>query len=57
MLGDVNNVAVGLPRASRITLDQIERWRKPDEQVCIVTFNYDSFLEDALPVVGVKIEN
>jgi hypothetical protein len=36
-------------------LDQIERWRKPDEQVCLVTFNYDRLIEDALPAVGVEI--
>lgn len=36
-------------------LDQIERWRKPDEQVCLVTFNYDTILETALSAVGVEI--
>ena len=36
-------------------LDQIERWRKPNEQVCLVTFNYDRLIEDALPAVGVDI--
>lgn len=29
--------------------------RKPDEQVCIVTFNYDRLIEAALPAVGVEI--
>jgi len=38
-------------------LDQIERWREPDEQVCLVTFNYDRMIEDALPVVGVNIHD
>ena len=37
-------------------LDQIERWRKTDEQVCLVTFNYDTMIEGALPVVGVNIK-
>jgi hypothetical protein len=36
-------------------LDQIERWRKQTEEVCLVTFNYDRMIEDALPVVGVHI--
>jgi hypothetical protein len=38
-------------------LDQIERWRKPDEQVCLVTFNYDTMLETALSTVGVEIQS
>ncbi len=33
-------------------LDQINRWRKPDEMVALVTFNYDTLLEDAMSVVG-----
>jgi hypothetical protein len=37
-------------------LDQIERWRKPDEQVCLVTFNYDRMLETALSTVGIEIQ-
>jgi hypothetical protein len=37
-------------------LDLIARWRKPHEQVCLVTFNYDTLLEDALTVVGVNIK-
>jgi hypothetical protein len=36
-------------------LDQIQRWRKPDEQVCLVTFNYDTMLETALSKVGPEI--
>lgn len=36
-------------------LDDIERWRKPGEQVCLVTFNYDRLLERDLPTVGVNI--
>jgi hypothetical protein len=37
-------------------LDQIQRWRKPEQQVCLVTFNYDRMLEAALPSVGLNIE-
>jgi hypothetical protein len=37
-------------------LDQIERWRKPGQEVCLATFNYDTMLEAALPTVGVKIQ-
>jgi SIR2-like protein len=36
-------------------LDQINRWRRPDEAVCLVTFNYDTLLEDATPAVGLTI--
>jgi hypothetical protein len=36
-------------------LDQIERWRKPSQKVCLVTFNYDTLIEKALPTVGVNI--
>lgn len=39
-------------------LDQIERWRsKAGERVCLVTFNYERMLEDALPTVGIEIRN
>ncbi len=38
-------------------LDTIERWRKPEESVCLVTFNYERLLEKSLPVVGVQIGN
>ncbi|MGA7760709.1 MAG: hypothetical protein WCA59_03105 [Candidatus Binataceae bacterium] len=38
-------------------LDQIQRWRKPGQQVCLATFNYDTMLEAALPTVGINIEN
>ena len=37
-------------------LDQIERRRKPKELVCLVTFNYDTLLEDALPDIGLTIQ-
>jgi len=36
-------------------LDQIRRWRKGAGCVCLVTFNYDRLLEDALPTFGVNI--
>jgi hypothetical protein len=36
-------------------LDQIQRWRKPADQVCLVTFNYDGMLENALPSVGLYV--
>src|ERR1700721_2550176 len=36
--------------------DMIEQWRQArDESVCIVTFNYDTLLEDALPIAGLRI--
>lgn len=44
--------------SNQITLlDQIERWRKHGEQVCLVTFNYDLMLETAVEPLGVRIEN
>lgn len=44
--------------SNQITLlDQIERWRKHQEQVCIVTFNYDLMLETALEALGIRIES
>lgn len=50
------NVAKGI--TNHVTLlDQIERWRKADEQVCLVTFNYDKILEKALSSVGVAVQN
>jgi hypothetical protein len=35
-----------------ILLDRINRQRKPMEKVCLVTFNYDTMLEDALSTLG-----
>ena len=32
----------------RTLVDDIKQWRKPDEKVCFVTFNYDTLLEEAL---------
>jgi len=37
-------------------LDQIERENKKNEPVCLVTFNYDTLLEDALSDFGLPIE-
>ena len=37
-------------------LDQIQRWRKPSQQICLVTFNYDRMLETALTSVGINIQ-
>lgn len=36
-------------------LDQINRWRRHTEAVSLVTFNYDTLLEDAMSVVGPRI--
>jgi hypothetical protein len=38
-------------------LDQIQRRRKVDEQVCFVTFNYDTMLERALSIMGINISH
>jgi hypothetical protein len=38
-------------------LDQINRWRKPGEEVSLVTFNYDTLLEDAMPAVGLTLSD
>lgn len=49
-----NEVARGVTNYKTL-LDQIERWREPGESVCLVTFNYDTMIEEALPSVGVEI--
>ncbi len=36
-------------------LDEIEQVRKPEERVCLVTFNYDTLLERNLPSIGIRI--
>ena len=36
-------------------LDQIDRWRKDDQPVCLVTFNYDRLIEGALNGAGIAI--
>ncbi len=38
-------------------LDMIELRRKPDDTVCLVTFNYDTMLDAALPTVGVYLRS
>jgi len=38
-------------------LDEIEHVRKPGEQVCLVTFNYDTLLERNLSSVGLRISS
>ncbi|MFQ5915739.1 MAG: SIR2 family protein [Nitrospinota bacterium] len=52
----MRDVAKGITNYKTL-LDQIERWRKPGERVCLVTFNYDTLLETALPSVGVTIRD
>ena len=37
-------------------LDQLRLMRRPDEPVCLVTFNYDRMIERVLPSVGVTIK-
>ena len=37
-------------------LDQIRTARKHGEQVCLVTFNYDTMIDSAMPTVGVHID-
>ena len=39
-------------------LDMVEQWRQSrDESVSLVTFNYDTLLEDALPVAGFALDS
>lgn len=49
-----NIVASGVTNYKTL-LDQIEHRRKPDEPVCLVTFNYDTMLEEALSSRGIQI--
>src|SRR5713101_7187227 len=35
-------------------LNQIRQWKTPVDEVCLVTFNYDTLLEEALPRAGLK---
>ena len=51
-----NNFSQGVSNYTTL-LDQIRRWRKPQEQVCLVTFNYDRLLERAMTSVGVTINS
>ncbi len=52
----VEQVALGITNYKSL-LDHIERRRKPNEPVCLVTFNYDTMLEAALPTVGIRIRS
>jgi hypothetical protein len=36
-------------------LDQMARQKPSGERICLVTFNYDTLLEDALPLVGIRL--
>lgn len=38
-------------------LDLIERWLKPEERVCLVTFNYDRLIEYALRDLGMRFDS
>jgi len=38
-------------------LDQIHSWRGVNKQACLVTFNYDTMLEDALALIDIKINS
>jgi len=48
-------VALGVTNYKSL-LDVIERANRKDEPVCLVTFNYDTLLEDALLDFGLSIE-
>jgi hypothetical protein len=41
----------------KVLLDQIERGRPGYSRVCLVTFNYDTMLENALYVVGHQLRS
>jgi hypothetical protein len=47
---------IGGPNNYKTLLDQLRRSRRPEDAVCLVTFNYDRMIERALPSVGVTIE-
>ena len=51
-----SNVAQGVTNYKTL-LDHVRHWSKGREQVCLVTFNYDTMLEAALPLVGVEIQD
>jgi hypothetical protein len=59
VLWDVNHTWVNQIAASitnqKALLDQINRWRTRGDNVCIVTFNYDRIIEEALTTVGISI--
>lgn len=49
------NVTGNITSNYRTLLDQIEQWRPGYQQVCLVTFNYDTLLDTAFQQVGIKI--
>ena len=49
-----NSVLNGISNYKTL-LDQLEHWRQGREEVCIVTFNYDTLIEDALRSIGIPI--
>ena len=51
-----NDLSQGVSNYTTL-LDQIRRWKKPQEQVCLVTFNYDRLLERAMTSVGMTINS
>ena len=51
-----NDLSQGVSNYTTL-LDQIRRWRKPQDQVCLVTFNYDRLLEKAMTSVGMTINS
>jgi hypothetical protein len=38
-------------------LDDILQWREPDEAVCLITFNYDTILDEALVSFGQPLDD
>jgi hypothetical protein len=38
----------------KVLLNGINRWRRPDDVVCLVTFNYDTLIEDAIRLFGTR---
>jgi hypothetical protein len=53
--GNWRGVAQGITNYKSL-LDLIERGHREGEPVCLVTFNYDTLLEDALSDFGLRIE-
>lgn len=49
------NVAKGVTNYGTL-LDEIQRLNKKNEPVCLVTFNYDTLLDDALSNLGLPIQ-
>ena len=51
-----NTPGAGGGESAITLLDQLRRSRRPDEPVCLVTFDYDRMIERALGSVGVTIK-